>query len=166
MFDTMTRWLAGVPDVKGRQAIREPLKAVVDRMSTQSITTPTVVISSGGATTAKIGAVDYYAVVQGGLVTIAAGTALPALTGITAAQNAFVIVCFFVDAAGVVTVLGGAPNATLYKAGWPAFPQGKCLIAMALIKNTGGVFTGGTTALDTATTVYFNGTDIDPSALV
>lgn len=166
MIGTMTQWLQGFGDIRQRQAIREPLKPAVDHMSTQPLTSSGLVISAGGATTAKIGAADCYNLVQGSLVKVAAGTVLPALTGITAAQNSFNVACFFVDAGGIVTVLGGTAATTIGKIGWPSFPTGKCMLGFLLITNTGGVFTGGTTALDTATTVYIPDVDFDPSVLV
>jgi len=173
MNGTLTQWLNGAfGDIRERNGIRTWALPMVDRTSTQPMNSAGLVISAGGATTAKIGSSDFYAMVQGTLVKVAASTVLPALTGITAAQNSFVLACFFVDAAGVVTVLGGTPGTTLAKAsapvnGWPAFPQGKAMIGFLIITNTGGAFTGGTTPLDTATTVYINATgDFDPTVLV
>lgn len=166
MLGTITQWLEAFGDVRQRNGLRNWAVPIGDRLSTSAMSTAGLVISSGGATTAKIGAVDCYASVQGVLVKIAAGTVLPALTGITAAQNSFVTASFFVDGAGTVTVLGGSPGTTLAKAGWPSWPQGKALLGFLIITNTGGVFTGGTTALDTATTAFISVGHFDPSVLV
>lgn len=166
--DTLVRWLTGISDPKTRGFLQPPLEAIFDRMSSVGLTVSTPVISAGGNAAAKMGAADSYFVVNGTLVKIAASTALPALTGANAIQNGFIIVCFFVDSAGTLTMLyGSTSGTTLALAKWPQFPKGKALVAMLIITNTGGVFTGGTTALDTATTVYIGGNEgFDPYCLV
>jgi len=100
-------------------------------------------------------------------VSVAAGTALPALTGINATVAApWVIAAFFVDSAGNLTVAGGNPGATLGAVTWPQFPQKKSLIGFAIIYNAAG-FTGGTTALDAGTTVYISPLGaFDPTVLL
>lgn len=167
MFDTFIRYLAGVPGEREQRSIRAALDPTVNRMSSQAMNAAGLVISSGGATTAKTGVSDCYLVANGVGVKVAAATTLPALIGITAAQNSFVWVMFFVDQAGVVTVAGGTPGTTLAKAGWPQLPHSKALLGTLLITNTGGAFTGGTTALDTATTVYIDAKSgaFDPTVL-
>lgn len=167
MRATMTQYLEGVAAERDRRSIRAAFEDTLNRMSSQAMTTAGLAISSGGATTAKTGAADFYAVANGVLVKIASGTTLPVLTGITAAQNAFQVAMFFIDQAGVVTVLGGTSGTTLAKVGWPQLPKGKALVGTLLITNTGGAFTGGTTALDTATTVYLNASSgaFDPTVI-
>jgi hypothetical protein len=166
MFDTTSRYLSTISDALTSRAIRVPINSLVDRYSSQALNSAGLVINAGGAAFPKIGAADFYAVAQGILVKIAAGTAMPALTGITALAGGFVLACFFVDSAGVVTVAGGAPAATLGGAGWPQFPRGKALVGFLAITNA-GAFVGGTTALDTATTVYFSPPGaFDPTVLV
>ncbi len=81
---------------------------------------------------------------------------MPALTGMVIAANTFNFVAFFVDAAGVVTAALGTQGATLAQARYPQMPKGKALIGALLITHS-STFTGGTTPLDTATTVYING---------
>lgn len=165
--DTLSRWLMQVRDATSQYALRKISEAVFDRMSSVGITVSTPVISAGAAATAKMGAADSYFVVNGFLVKVLASAALPALTGANAAQNSFIIVCFFVDAAGALTMLYGAAGTTLAKATFPQFPKQKALVAVLIITNTGGVFTGGTTALDTATTVYIGGTEgFDPYCVI
>jgi hypothetical protein len=167
MLDTMTRFLAGITDASSRIALRRVLKPMVDRYSSQSLTTAGLVISSAGATVAKIGAADFYAVATGVLVKVAAGTALPALTGIVITAANFNVVLFFVDSAGVVTVAAGTQAAAIGGIVFPQFPDGKALIGFLLITNA-STFTGGTTALDAATTVYFSPVmgALDPTVLV
>lgn len=166
MFDTMTRWLNGAfGDIRQRTALRSVILPMADRTSTQPQNTAGLAISSGGATTAKIGATDFWAIVQGKLVKIAASTAMPALVGTITATN-FNVFCFFVDVAGTVTVLAGQQAALVGNVVFPQFPQGKCLIGY-LIVTYASTFTGGTTPLDTATTIYINNLgDMDPSVLV
>lgn len=167
MLGTLTQWLAEFGDVRQRNGIRNWALPIVDKTSSQALQSAGMLISSGGATTAKTGSSDTYCVVQGTLVKIPASTTLPVLTGINAAQNAFQVALFYVDVAGTRTVLGGTANATLGLVTFPQSPQGKALFGMLIITNTGGVFTGGTTALDTATTVYINIIgDVDPTVLV
>jgi hypothetical protein len=167
MLDTMTRNLAGIADIKVRQAIRRIVRPLIDRYSSQALTSAGLVINAGGAAFPKIGGADFYACVQGVLVKIAAGTAMPALTGITAPAGGFNVAMFFVDSAGTVTVAGGTPAATLGGVGWPQPPDGKALVGFLIITNA-GAFTGGTTALDGGTTIYIspNAGPFDPTALV
>lgn len=166
--DTLTRWMEGITQYSWGYALRTMFEPVFDRMSSVGLTVSTPVISAGGNAAAKMGAADSYFVVNGILVKIAASTALPALTGANAIQNGFIIVCFFVDQGGTLSmVFGPTSGTTLALAKWPQFPKGKALIATLIITNTGGVFTGGTTALDTATTVYIAGNEgYDPYCVV
>jgi hypothetical protein len=124
------------------------------------------VIKAGGSTLAKIGAADYYGIAAGVPVTIAAATDMPALTGLTITANTFNIAAFFVDSASTVTAAFGTQGATLAATKFPPFPQGKALVGFLIITHS-STFTGGTTPLDTATTVYVSPVGpFDPSALV
>lgn len=167
MLDTMTRYLTAFADMRHRWAIRKIAEPIVDRMSSQPLSTAGLVISSGGATTAKIGGSDFYAVAGGVPVTIPAATVMPALTGINMSAGQFNVVCFFVDSAAVVTAAGGAPGANLGAVKWPQFPKNKSLVGMLIITYA-SAFTGGSTPLDTATTVYLSPAlgAFDPTVLV
>lgn len=166
MNASMTQFLEGIPILRTRQAVRGPLEPLVDRSSTQPLRTAGLVIKAGGSTLAKIGAADFYASVKGILVTIAAATDMPALTGLTITATKFNVACFFVDSASVVTVAFGTEGAALGNIAWPPFPLNKALIGFLIITYA-STFTGGTTPLDTATTVYINGqAGFDPSVLV
>lgn len=172
MIDTMSRYL-GVFEVRLRSALRACLLPQIDRTSTQMLVSAALAIQGGGSAGAKTGGSDAYACVQGQIVKLAASTNMPALTGLNAAQNQFLAALFFMDGAAALTVAGALATTVANTAAglrslyWPQFPQGKALVGMALIINTGGAFTGGTTALDTATTVYINGIgDFDPTVLV
>lgn len=153
MIDTMTRLLAGITEVRFRTALRRILRNICDRYSTQPLTSAGLVIKAGASTLAKTGAADFYACVQGSLVKIAASTDMTALTGLTIAANTFNVACFYVDMAGVVTLATGTQGATVGAVVFPQPPDGKALVGFLIITHS-ATFTGGTTALDTATTVY------------
>ena len=155
MRDTMTRYLAGFPDTASRRAARAVLAPLVDRYSSQPLNSAGLVISGGGLAVAKIGAADFYASVKGSLVKIAAGTAMPALTGIVITAGNFNVVCFYVDGAGTVTAAAGTQAATLGGVVFPMPPAGQALVGFLIITYA-STFTGGTTPLDTATTVYIS----------
>lgn len=167
MFGTMTQYLNQMGSLIDRKAVKGPVEPLVDRCSSVCLQSPGMVISAGSATTAKTGAADTYLIVNGILVKVAASTTLPVLTGINAGANQFNVACFFVDAAGTVTALGGVPGATIALTKFPQFPKQKALLGFLLITNGASVFTGGTTPLDTATTVYVNGPEgFDPYVLI
>lgn len=166
MLDTMTRHLAGIADVKVRQTLRRILRSLCDRYSSQPLTSAGLAIHGSASALAKTGAADFYASVQGILVKIAAATDMPALTGINITAANFNVAVFFVDSAGTVTVAAGTQAATLGGVTWPIFPDGKALVGFLIITNA-STFTGGTTALDTATTVYVSPLGpFDPSVIV
>lgn len=154
MRDTIIRFLAGIASERDRRSIRDVLQPIGDRLSSQAVNSAGLAITGGGGTAAKIGATDFYASVNGVLVKIAAATTLTALSGsITAAS--FNVFCFMVDAAGTVTTLMGREGTTLAKLVFPEFPKNKALVGFLIVTHS-STFVGGTTALDTATTVYVN----------
>lgn len=168
MLGTLIQALAAMASPLDRVAVRDAVGPLTDRYSSCSLNSAGLAIKTGGSTLAKIGATDYYAVANGVPVKIAANTDMPALTGMTIAANTFNFIAFFVDATGAVTAVLGTQGATLGQARYPAMPQGKALIGALLITHS-STFTGGTTPLDTATTVYINGSTagaFDPSALL
>jgi hypothetical protein len=166
MLDTMTRYLEAVRETRWAWALRKIFEPVCDRYSSQPLNSAGLAIHGAASALAKTGAADFYASVTGVLVKIAAATDLPALTGINMTAANFNVVCFFVDSAAVVTVAGGTQAAALGGVVFPQFPKGKALIGFLIITYA-SAFTGGTTALDTATTVYINAFgSFDPSVLV
>lgn len=163
--DTLQRWLEGIAANKDQWALHKVLEPLFDRYSSCALSSAGLVISSGGATTVKIGASDFYAVANGVLVKVAASTTLPALVGTITATD-YNVFCFFVDSAGNLTVAMGTQGTTLAGVVFPSFPKWKALIGFIIVTYS-GTFTGGTTALDTATTVYVNPlTAWDPSLLL
>jgi hypothetical protein len=169
MRDTLTNYLTAFKEVAWRSALRTPLFHLVDRYSSQPLNSAGLVIKAGGSTLAKTGSADFYASVKGILVKIAASTDMPALTGLVITANNFNVACFFVDSAGVVTVAFGTQGATLGAMVFPQFApamNNKTLVGFLLITHS-ATFTGGTTALDTATTVYVSPLGpFDPTMLV
>jgi hypothetical protein len=165
MLDTMTRYLEGVQSKRNAHLLRRVIEPAIDRLSSQVLTNPGLVITGAGGTTAKIGAVDCYVAIAGSLLRIPAGTTMPPLTGCNFPGSSFNVAYFFVDGAGVITMLPGSPGTTLGRVVSPAPPKNKAMIGFLIINYT-TAFTGGTTPLDTATTVYVNTVgDFDPTAL-
>lgn len=124
-------------------------------LNTHCIMAPAPVIKAGGSALAKTGATATVAKVGGVLVNIAASTDLTALTGLNITANYFNAVLWTVDAAGTVTANFGTEATTLAGVVLPTITGGLAVIAGAYITHS-SAFTGGTTALDTATTVYFS----------
>jgi hypothetical protein len=153
MQGTINRLASSLAENVGKSRQRRMLLALADRLSTQATSTAGLVIKTGGSALAKTGSVAFAGVVNGKPVAIAASTDMPALTGIDITAAYYRIVCFFIDQTSTVTAVGGGEAATLAAAKFPAFPQGKALVGYLVITYA-SAFTGGTTPLDTATTVY------------
>lgn len=153
MIDNIGRFLNNVRDGSVREALRPILNALGDRFSTLPLTTFGLVIKAGGSAVVKTGAAAAYALVQGKLVKVSAGTDQAALVG-TVTNAKFNVYAFFLDGAGTGTSAMGVEGATLAAVVFPPIPQGKALIGFTIINPTGtGNFVGGTTALDDATVV-------------
>lgn len=164
MQDTMTRYLEAVTPKKNAYNLKHAFESTIDRLSSQPLTTAGLVIS-GTTTLAKIGAADFYALVNGVLVKIAAGTNMPSLLGCNFAAGAWNVACFYVSSAGVVTMLPGTQGATLGAVVFPAPTKNQALVGFLIITYA-SAFTGGTTVLSTATTVYVSPLGgFDPTAL-
>ncbi len=136
-----------------RQLLATPFNAIADRLSCCAVATAGLVIKAGGSTLAKTGATAFYAVVKGKLVTVAAGVDMPALTGLVITAAKFNVACFYIDDAGTVTAKFGTEGAAIASIKFPQPPEGKALVGFLIITHS-STFTGATTALDTATTVY------------
>jgi hypothetical protein len=166
MLDTISRYTQSLSNVQDAYALMRVLSPLGDRYSSQPLTSAGLVIKAGGGVLAKTGAADFYATAAGVLVKIAAATDMPSLTGINMLAGNFNAVCFFVDSAGAVTVAAGTQAATLGAVVFPQFPAKKALVGFLIITYA-SAFTGGTTALDTATTVYVSPLGpFDPSVLI
>jgi len=150
--DTERRWLEGIANQQDRWSIQHLVEPLGDRYSSQPLTSAGLVIHGSGSTLAKTGTANFYAVANGVLVTIAASTDMPALVGSITAGS-YNVFCFFIDSAASVTVAMGTEGTALAKVGFPQFPKNQALVGF-LIVTYASAFVGGTTALDTATTVY------------
>ena len=155
MQDTIASRLNTMASVSDENALRPILNALADRFSSQALSSAGLVIKTGGSALAKTGSAAWYGVANGVPVSIAGSTDMPALTGINVSAGKYNVACFFIDSAGTVTALGGTEGATLAAVKFPESPVGKALVGFLIITYA-SAFTGGTTALDTATTVYVN----------
>jgi hypothetical protein len=167
MKDTLTRYLAPLANQPGKAELAVALKAMADRLSSQPLRAAGLEIAAGGSALAQIGSTStYYGIADGVLVTKAAGTDMPALTGLTITANSYNVACFFIDSAGTVTALFGTEGTTLARVKFPEFPEKKALVGFLIITHS-STFTGGTTPLDTATTVYVSPVGaFDPNVLL
>jgi len=163
MNDTITRYVQAMASAPGRSGLLTVLKALGDRLSSQPLATAGLVIKAGGSTLAKTGSAAYHGVANGKLVTIAGSTDMPALTGLTITANSYNVACFFIDADSTVTAAFGTEATTRAGVKFPVFPENKALVGFLIITHS-STFTGGTTALDTATTQYVSPTGaFDPT---
>lgn len=168
MQSNLFQRLANMRDGNDKDALRPVLSAIVDRFSSQATATAGLVIKAGGGVLAKTGATAFQGVAGGVPVTIAASTDMPALTGINITAAKYNVVCFFIDSASVVTAVAGTEGATLAAVKFPDFAdqRNKALVGYLIITYA-SAFTGGTTPLDTATTVYVSPVGaFDPTLLV
>ena len=165
MQNTVLQCLQLVGSGNDRRAQSQLLEPVVGTLNTQALTTAGLVIKAGTSTLAKTGAAAFYAIVGGRLLTIAGSTDMPALTGLTITANSFNVACFFVNSSGTVSVKFGTEGTSLGRVKFPDFPLGQALVGFLIITHS-STFTGGTTALDTATTVYVSPLGaVDPTIL-
>lgn len=158
--------LAQVTSTREMRNLVAAMSAAQDRLSSQMFSNVAPVINAGGATFAKTGASITYGIANGVLQVVGAGTALTALTGLNITATRFNVFCWFIDQAGTITVRMGTEGATASAVKFPEFPAGKALLGMALVTHS-STFTGGTTPLDTATTLYFGPVGaFDPTAVL
>ena len=143
MLNTFLQHLGLISAGRDRQALQPIAEAIAREFNTVAVTTAGLVIKAGTSALAKTGSAAFYATVGGRLVTIAGSTDMPALTGLN----------IFVDAAGTVTARFGTEGTAIGRVKFPDFPLDRALVGFLLITHS-SAFTGGTTALDTATTVY------------
>ena len=165
MQDNVTRRLSGLMSEREAAALRPLFESLADRLSSQATTSAGLVVTAtAGHYVPKTGAV-FQGVANGVPVTIASGVDMPTLVGgITAGK--YNVFCFFIDSASVVTVAMGQEGAALANVVFPPFPQKKALVGYIIVTYA-SAFTGGSTALDTATTVYVSPTGaFDPTVLL
>ncbi len=164
MQDTIARQLVGVSAEKDRKALRTILSAIGDRLSSQSFNSGGLAIKTGGSALAKT--VSTVIAMAGGVYVSVAAADMPALTGLNIGAGKFNVAVFYVNSAGTVSVKFGREGATAALVGFPDTPERSAIIGFLMITYA-SAFTGGTTALDTATTVYVNTLGaFDPSVLL
>lgn len=152
-MENMTRRLAAMPDKGAAAQLRFILKDVYDRLSCQSLASAGLVIKAGASALVKTGATAWHGTVKGKLLTIAAATDMPALSG-SVANATFNVFVFSTDAAGTRYADMGTAAAARANVKWPKIVPDRAIIGFVIINPTGtGSFVGGTTALDDATVV-------------
>lgn len=155
MLNTVAQQIAALAADGDRKALRPIINALADRMSSQALATAGLVIKAGGGVLAKIGATAFQGVAAGKHVSIAAATDMPALTGLSITAAKFNVAVFYIDSAGTVTVGFGTEGATAAAVKFPQTPEKKAIVGYLMITYA-SAFTGNTTALDTATTLYIS----------
>lgn len=164
MQDTIARNLGGVASVSDKAALRPILNALADRLSSQTFSTGGLAIKAGGSTLAKTVNTVYYQ--ANGVYGALAAADMPALTGLNISAGKYNCAVFYVDSAGTTSAGFGTEGASAAAVQFPQTPQGKAIIGFLMITYA-SAFTGGTTALDTATTVYVNTQGAyDPSVIL
>lgn len=169
-LNPLSRWLESISSMPFYWAMRKIMNPVYDRM-TSTIFNPAgaaIVISAGGATTAKTGAADVYGMANGVIFKITAATVLPVLVG-TIPTNSFGGYAWVVDQAGTITTVAMTSGTTLALMQFPQIPVGKAVLGMVMLNPTTAPFVGGTTLLDAANTnaVYISFNEgFDPWCLV
>jgi len=133
------------------------LLPMVSRMRNVALSSAGLVIKAGGSPLVKTGAAAFYGVADGTLITIGAGTDMPALTGINVTNGNKRIVVFSANRAGTVTAQAGPEGGTtLGSAKFPMVAPESLIIGYLIIGPSTANFVGGTSALDgtLANTIY------------
>lgn len=165
MQNTVSQYLSKIGAGSDREVLAAVLQVIAAEHNTQALTSAGLVIKAGGGVLAKTGASAWYGMVAGRLLTIAGSTDMPALTGLTITANSFNVACFFVNASGTVSVRFGTEGTSLGRVKFPDFPIDQVLVGFLIITHS-ATFTGNTTPLDTATTVYVSPVGaLDPTLL-
>lgn len=147
MKNTVKQYLSGVLDESSRGAVTKVLRSVASALSTTVLRAAGLEIA-GTATLAQIGSGStFVGTVNGKLVTIAAGTDMPALSG-TVTADMFNVYCFFTTADGTRSSVMGTEASSLLGVRFPDFAEDKLCIGFVIVNPTGtGNFVGGTTGL-------------------
>lgn len=151
MQNTVHQYLTNISAGRDKEVLQMLMQYMARAFNSVALRSAGLEIA-GTATLAQIGSSStYVATVNGKLVTIAAGTDMPALVG-TVTADAFNVYAFFVDAASTVTSVMGTEGSTLARVKFPQVATDKALVGFVIVNPTGtGNFVGGTTDLDDAT---------------
>lgn len=161
MKDTVSRQLALSDANRQFRGVNAVLTAITDRMASRAFSAGGLAIKTSGSALAKTVNTVYY-IANGVYGSLSAGD-MPALTGLNISAGKYNVAVFYVDVAGTVTAVFGTEGATAAAVTFPEAPQGKAAIGFLMITYA-SAFTGGTTPLDTATTVYVDVTGaFDPT---
>ena len=164
MQNTLSQTLQNLSSSTDEQALRLAIGAVADRMSSQIFTSGGLAIKTAGSALAKT--VNTVKAVANGVYVSLSAADMPALTGLNISAGKYNVAVFYVDQSGTTSVRFGLEGATAGAVKFPDTPQGKAIIGFLLITYA-SAFTGGTTPLDTATTVYTDTVGaFDPSILI
>lgn len=153
MINSVTQQLGAVGQNTVESALKPVLFAVADRLSSQIFNTGGLAIKAGGGVLVKT-VNTVYALADGKYVALAAAD-MPTLTGLNISAGYYNVAVFYVDSAGTTSVQFGREASSAVGVTFPQTPQGKAIIGFVMITYA-SAFTGNTTALDTATTVYVN----------
>lgn len=145
------------------------LLPMAQRQRNVALVSAGLVIKAGGSTLVKNGAA-FYGIAEGTLITIAANTDMPALTGINVTNGNKRVVMFVANRAGTVTAVAGKEGGTaLGTVTFPTLEPESVIIGGIILAPSTGNFVGGTSALDgtLANTVYFSPVGaLYPSAVI
>ena len=134
------------------------LLPMAQRQRNVALVSAGLVVKGAGSALVKNGAA-FYGIAEGTLITIAANTDMPALTGINVTNGNKRVVMFVANRAGTVTAVAGKEGGTaLGTATFPALEPESVIIGGIILAPSTGNFVGGTSALDgtLANTVYFS----------
>lgn len=134
------------------------LLPMAQRQRNVALVSAGLTIKLGGSPLVKNGAA-FYGIAEGTLITIAANTDMPALTGINVTNGNKRVVMFVANRAGTVTAVAGKEGGTaLGTVTFPRLEPESVIIGGIILAPSTGNFVGGTSALDgtLANTVYFS----------
>lgn len=127
-------------------------EGLYERLRSQTLTDAGLAATGASSPTVEAANV-VYATARGVLVTEAAGTDMPALSG-TVTNGSFNVFVFTIDSGGNLYTQMGTEGGSLGAVRWPDIDQERAIIGFVIINPTGtGNFVGGTTNLDDATVV-------------
>ena len=164
IYNNMERRLDAFHAPYQRKSLETLFGPTLDGSVSQNLVSGALAIVGAGNVAAKTTA-NIYSVVDGVLVYTAAAT-MPVLTGFNVGAGKFGVCLFVVDQFGTVSTLySDGTAAAIGNIVFPVVPTGKACIGFILVTDA-AAFTGNTTPLDTATTVYFNVTgDFNPGLI-
>jgi hypothetical protein len=169
MSESLNQRVDAIADYQARTQLWYLLSYLYDRLSSALHTAAGLVINGAGAAFPKTGAAITYGSVAGVPIQIPAGTALPSPVGANTAAGQYIMIAYWaslVNGTLTYTYTFGAPGASAAAATYPQPPavKGYTLIGYLLVTYA-SAFTGGTTPLDTATTVFISPVGaVDPTA--